>query len=107
MAATRKSAKRGASKKRVPAKKKGSGKTSVKSSRSKAKSKKTGRSRATTLAKRAKKSLGAARDGFDSVLEAGGKTWRTLKDTTALMMDGVKETLASEPQSGPRRTRRR
>ncbi len=94
MAATKKSAKRSAGKKRAPTKKKGT------------KTKKAARGRATAL-KRARKGLGAARDGFDSVLEAGGKTWRTLKNTTALMVEGVKETLSSEPETGARPRRRR
>jgi hypothetical protein len=105
MAATKKSAKRSAGKKRAPAKKKGSARTSAKTPRSK--TKKGGRSKTTALQRRARKGLGAAREGFDSVLEAGGKTWRTLKNTTALMMEGVKETIAGEPESEPRRPRRR
>jgi hypothetical protein len=104
MAATRKSAKRSASKKRSTAKKKGSAKTSAKSTR--ARTTKAGRGKTTTLKRRAKKGLGAAREGFDSVLEAGGKTWRTLKNTTAQMVEGVKETLAREPETGGRRPRR-
>jgi hypothetical protein len=95
MAATKKSAKRSAGKKSSPTKKKGT------------KRKKAARGRATALKRRARKGLGAARDGFDSVLEAGGKTWRTLKNTTALMVEGVKETLSSEPETGARPRRRR
>jgi hypothetical protein len=95
MAATKKSAKRSAGKKPVPAKKK------------RTKSKKAARGRASTLERRARKSLGVARDGFDSVLEAGGKTWRTLKNTTALMVEGVKETLSGEPEAEARPRRRR
>lgn len=105
MAATRKSAKRSASKKHPPPKKKKTGKASAKSAPSKRK--KTGRSRTKSLQRSAQKGLGAAREGFDSVLEAGGKTWRTLKNTTALMVEGVKESLAGEPETGVRRPRRR
>ena len=104
MAATRKSAKRSAGKRPSAKKKKGTGKTSAKSSRFKTKK---GLRRTTTLQRRARKGLSAARDGFDSVLEAGGKTWRTLKNTTALMVEGVKETLAGQPETGGRRPRRR
>jgi hypothetical protein len=105
MAAIRKSAKRRASKKHPPAKKKKTGKTSAKSSPSKRK--KPGRSRTKSLQRSARKGLGAARDGFDSVLEVGGKTWRTLKNTTALMVEGVKESLAGEAETGVKRPRRR
>ena len=105
MAATRKSASRSASKKRLTAKKKGSTKTSAKSARTK--TKKTGRGKTTALRRRARKGLSAARDGFDSVLEAGGKTWRTLKNTTAHLVDGVKESLASDAAGETRRRRRR
>ena len=103
MAATRKSAKKSASTKRTPAKKKRTGKASARSSRSKAK--KPGSSRTTALKRRARKGLGAARDGFDSVLEAGGKTWRSLKNTTALMVEGVKESLAGDAEGETRRRR--
>jgi len=37
----------------------------------------------TALKRRAKKGLKAARGGLDSVLQAGKKTWETLKTTTA------------------------
>ncbi len=105
MAATRKSAKKSASKKRAPAKKKVAGKASARSGRSK--TKKTGRQRTTGLQRSARKGLGAARDGFDSVLEAGGKTWRSLKNTTALMVEGVKESLTGDPETETPRRRRR
>ncbi len=105
MAATRKSPQRSGSKKRSTAKKKGASKASTKSSRSR--TKKVGRSRTKLLQRSAKKGLGAARDGFDSVLEAGGKTWRTLKNTTALMVEGVKESLAGEPETSARKPRLR
>ncbi len=105
MAATRKSPKRSASKKRPTAKKKGSTKTSAKSARTK--TKKAGRGKTTALQRRARKGLGAARDGFDSVLEAGGKTWRSLKNTTALMMEGVKESLTGDAETETPRRRRR
>ena len=89
MAATRKSAKRGASKKQTTGKKKKASKASRTSSRNKTKN-----------------LSSAARDGFDSVLEAGGKTWRTLKNTTTRMVEGVKETLAGEPETRTKRPRR-
>jgi hypothetical protein len=105
MAATRKSAKKSASTKRTAAKKKRTGKATARSSRSKAK--KPGSSRTTALQRRARKGLGAAREGFDSVLEAGGKTWRSLKNTTALVVEGVKESLSSDAEGETRPRRRR
>jgi hypothetical protein len=105
MAATRKTPKRSASKKRPNAKKKGSSKTSAKSARTK--TKKGGRGKTTALQRRARKGLGAARDGFDSVLEAGGKTWRTLKKTTTLMVEGMKESLSGDTETETPRRRRR
>jgi hypothetical protein len=102
MAATRKSPKRSA-KKKSQSKQKSSKKKSAKAAGSKARSaKKTARSRATALERRARKGLGVAREGFDSVLEAGGKTWRTLKKTTSQMVEGVKDTLAGDAET-PRR----
>jgi hypothetical protein len=104
MAASRKSTQRKGSKKRS-AKKKGIRKASPKSSRSRIK--KGGRSRTKSLQRTARKGMDAARDGFDSVLEASGKTWRTLKNTTALMVEGVKESLAGERETGVKQPRRR
>jgi hypothetical protein len=89
----------------VPAKKKRAGKASARSASPK--TKKTRRSRTTALQRGARKGLGAARDGFDSVLEAGGKTWRSLKNTTTLMMEGVKESLTGDAETETPRRRRR
>jgi hypothetical protein len=94
MAATRKSAKRGAAKKaskaakRPSAKKKAARKRSSKSS-----SRKATRPSATRLKRQARKGLKAARGGLNTVLKAGGKTWKTLKSTTAQVVEGVKDTL--------------
>jgi len=40
----------------------------------------------------------AARGRFDTVLDAGGKTWQTLKSTTAQVVEGVKESFVGEPR---------
>lgn len=100
MAATRKSAKPSAAKKSAAAKRPSSRKKAVRKPASKRRAKKTRASTATGLKRQAKKGLKAARGGFDSVMQAGGKTWESLKSRTANVMEGVKETFATEP---PRR----
>ena len=102
MAATRKSAKRSATKKqKQPARK----------SASKRRGKKSTAPRATGLKRRAKKGLKAARGGLDSVLQAGGKTWKSLKSTTANVMEGmvegVKGTFAGDQREPSRRSNSR
>lgn len=104
MAATKKSAKRSAGKKPPAGRKTGASKRPGRSPRTKSRKP---RGKATALKRTARKGLGAARDGFDSVLEAGGKTWRRLKNTTAMVVEGVKETLAGEPETRAKRPRRR
>ncbi len=85
MAATKKSAKRSPTKKRSSAK--GRKKSAAKSSSK----------RASTTKAKARKGLKAARAGL-------GKTWKTLKSTTAQVVDDVKETLAA--RSARRRSKR-
>jgi hypothetical protein len=104
MAATRKSAKRSAGKKKPQSRQKHSKKT-AKALRSEARAaKKPVRSKPTALQRRARQ---LARDGFDSVLEAGGKTWRTLKKTTTQMVEDVRDTFAGESKTPRGRSRRR
>jgi hypothetical protein len=95
MAATRKSPKRAAAKKRPAAKRQ---------SPKKKKKSKAAAPKATKLKRKARKGLKAARGGIDTVLQAGGKTWKTLKSTTAQVVEGVKETFVGEPRSSSRRS---
>ncbi|MEA2724430.1 MAG: hypothetical protein QOH59_2201 [Gemmatimonadales bacterium] len=105
MAATRKSAKRRAAKQSASAKRPSSKKKPARKSTPKRRANKTTASKATGLKRQAKKGLKAARGGLDSVLQAGEKTWESLKTTTANVMEGVvegvKETFAGDP---PRRS---
>jgi len=105
MAATRKSAKRSAAKKRAAAKRPSSKKKPAPKSAPKRRARKKTSSTTVGLKRQAKKGLKAARGGFDSVMQAGEKTWETLKTTTANVVEGVvegvKETFAGEP---PRRS---
>ncbi len=97
--AAKKSAKRSAAKKRPTAKR---------ASSKKKPARKTANPRATQVMKRhARKGLKAARGGLDTVLQAGEKTWKTLKSTTAQVVEGVKETFAGEPGAEPKRPRSR
>ena len=89
MAASRKSAKRSAAKKSAAAKGPSSKKKAVRKPASKRRARKTRTSKATGLKRQARKGLKAARGGFDSVMQAGGKTWESLKSTTANVMEGV------------------
>lgn len=107
MAATKKPAKRSASRKRPQPKRKGSKKKSARKSSSKTSSKKTSAARAPGLQRRAGKGFKPVRGGLDSVLQAGEKTWETLKTTTAQMVEGVRETFTGEPRPASRRPRSR
>jgi hypothetical protein len=80
MAATRKSTKRTAGKKRSSAKRSSTKK------RPKSKALKT-----TTLKRKARQGLRAAKSGIASVRQAGEKTWETLKSTTAQVVEGVRD----------------
>jgi hypothetical protein len=80
MAATRKSTKRTAAKKRSSAKRSSTKK------RPKSKAPKT-----TALQRQARKGLRAAKDGIETVRQAGEKTWETLKATTAQVVEGVRD----------------
>jgi hypothetical protein len=101
MAATRKSAKRSAAKKSAAAKRPSSKKKAARKPASSRRTKKTGASKATGLKRQAKKGLKVARGGFDSVMQVGGKTWESLKSTTANVVEGVKETFAGDPPRRP------
>jgi hypothetical protein len=92
MAATKKSAKRSAAKK-GPAKRRSGKKKAAGKSASKRAAKRAAAPKATRLKRRARKGLKAARGGINTVLQAGGKTWKTLKSTTAHVVEGVKDTL--------------
>jgi hypothetical protein len=80
MAATRKSTKRTAGKKKRPARKTAS------RGRTKSKVLKT-----TSLKRKARKGLRAAKGGIESVKQAGERTWETLKSTTAQVVEGVRD----------------
>jgi hypothetical protein len=90
MAATRKSTKRTAGKKRSSAKrsstKKRAGRKSASNGRAKSKALKTA-----TLKRRARKGLKAAKGGIESMRQVGERTWETLKSTTAQVVEGVKD----------------
>lgn len=88
MAAARKSAKRSAPKKRSPAK--------GQSKKKPASRKKAGSSGAVSLSRRAKKGLKVARGA-----------WKTLKSTTAQVVEGVKDTLAGDDRPKAKRSRSR
>jgi hypothetical protein len=102
MAATRKSAKRSAAKKRATAKRSSSKKQAARKSTAKRRGKKSAALKTAGLKRQARKGLKAARGGLDSVIEAGGKTWETLKTTTASVVEGVKGTFGGdqEPSRG-------
>ncbi|MEO8089258.1 MAG: hypothetical protein ABI703_03055 [Gemmatimonadales bacterium] len=105
MAATRKSAKRSAAKKRPAAKRPSSKKKPTPKSTPKRRAKKRTASKTSGLKRQARKGLKVARGGLDTMIEAGGKTWESLKTTTANVMEdvveGVKETFASDPPRRP------
>jgi hypothetical protein len=115
MAPTRKSAKRGAARKKGKAKR-GSAKKSVarKSAARKSAAKgkrsatrkgaakrrstraKTGRRRTRALKRTAEQGLKVAREGIDTVRQAGEKTWDVLRSTTAQVVEGVRDRLGDD-----------
>lgn len=107
MAATKKSAKRSASKKRPPAKSQSAKKKSAARKRPATKRSKKSATGAAGLKRQARKGLKAARGGLGSVLHAGEKTWETFKSTTANVVEGVvegvKDTFVGEPRPASRR----
>jgi hypothetical protein len=103
MAPTRKSAKRTTGKKRRGAKRASARKSPARKTASKRRTKAGGtRARKKTGLKRtAEKGLRAAREGLDTVREAGGKTWKVFKSTTAQVVDGVRDKLGDNPGRDP------
>jgi hypothetical protein len=110
MAPTRKTAKRKGGKKRAGAKRASARKrtSSAKKRTSSAKrpsrktaSKRAGRrtTRTTTLKRRAKQGLQAARGGLETVREAGERTWEALRSTTSQVVEGVKDRLSEDSRS--------
>lgn len=100
MAATRKSAKRAAGKKRKSAKRSSAKKRSARKAAPKGRARR--RVPKTAALKRtAKKGLRAAREGIDTVREAGEKTWGVLKSTTTQVVEGVKDRFADESDRAP------
>jgi len=96
MAATKKSSKRSAGKKRGAAKRS----TARKRPKRKTAAKRRTKARATkatklkrTAKRTARKGLRAARGGIKTVRKAGEKTWEALKSTTAQVVGGVREKL--------------
>jgi hypothetical protein len=102
MAATRKSAKRAAKKKRAGAKRGSAKKRPVRkaASRRAGKTRRTGARRTAKLKGKAKKGLKVAREGLDTVKEAGEKTWDILKSTTSQVVEGVRGKLGQNPDTG-------
>ena len=108
MASTRKSAKRSSRKKGKSTKRPASRKRPARkgparkaAARRRGKSARRG-SRTGALKRRAKQGLSVAREGIDTVRQAGERTWETLKSTTAQVVEGVRERLGEE--SGPGRS---
>jgi hypothetical protein len=95
MAATRKSAKRTAGKKRSSAKRSSAKKSAGGKASSKRPTKKA-RSAVGKVKKRARKVVRAARGPINTVINAGGKTWKALKSTTAHMVEGVRGTFGGD-----------
>jgi hypothetical protein len=104
MAGPKKSAKRGAAKKRGAPKRKSAKKKAGGKRSSKRGAGKTAALKGAKLRRQARKGLKAARGGLDTVLQAGEKTWKTLKSTTAQVVEGVKDTFVAEPRSTSRRS---
>jgi hypothetical protein len=95
MAATRKSARRRTGKKKTTAAKRGAparARARKRSSSKAARSRAGSVQRATPKLKRkAKRGLRIAKEGLDTVREAGGRAWQALRAKTTRIVDDVKE----------------
>jgi hypothetical protein len=90
MASTRKSTKRATGKKRGSAKRSSAKKQPSRKAASRS-GKRSKALKATTLKRKARKGLRAAKGGIDTVRQAGEKTWAVLKSTTAQVVEGVRD----------------
>jgi len=107
MAPSRKSARQAAGKKkRAGSKRTSAKKRPVRKAASKrgTRSSSRGQKKKTTLKGTARKGLRAAREGIDTVREAGGRTWEVLKSTTSQVVEEFKDRLgqSAEPGGPPR-----
>jgi hypothetical protein len=94
MAATRKSAKRRTAKKTATGAKRAARKRATGRKRSSTKSarrSRSGRVSVPKLKRKARRGLGMAKEGLDTVRKAGGKAWKTLKSTTTQIIDNVRD----------------
>jgi hypothetical protein len=99
MAATRKSAKRAAGKKRKSAKRSSAKKRPARKAAAKGRARRgtaKGAALKRTAKRTAQKGLRAAREGIDTVRQAGEKTWGVLKSTTTQVVEGVKDRFGEE-----------
>jgi hypothetical protein len=109
MAPTRKSAKRASRKKGKTARRGAATKRPARKAagrrqgRTTRRGGKTARRRATakSLKRRAKQGLAVAREGLDTVRQAGERTWETLKSTTSQVVEGVRDRLGEDSGSSP------
>jgi hypothetical protein len=107
MAATRKSARRAGGKKRAGSKRASAKKRTARKAASKRskKSSSTLTRKKTKLKGKAQKGLRAAREGIDTVRQAGEKTWEALKSTTSQVVEGFRDKLGQTPDTeGPYRS---
>jgi hypothetical protein len=102
MASTRKSPKRSSRKKGKSAKRAAARKRPARKAASKRRKTARRGTRSVALKRRAKRGLKVAREGIDTVRQAGERTWETLKSTTAQVVEGVRDRLADE--GGPGRS---
>jgi hypothetical protein len=104
MAATRKSAKRAAGKKRKSAKRSSAKKRPTRKTAAKGRARRRVPKAAAlkrTAKRTARKGLQAAREGIDTVRQAGEKTWGVLKSTTTQVVEGVRDRLAEDSDRFP------
>jgi hypothetical protein len=94
MAATRKSAKRRTGKKKATGAKRATPKRATGRKRSSTKS--ASRSRRARISvpklkRKARRGLGMAKEGLDTVREVGGKAWQSIRATTTHIIDNVRD----------------
>jgi hypothetical protein len=95
MAATKKSAKRSARKKRKSAKRPSAKKRPARKAVAKGRTRRRA-PKSAALKRTAKKGLRVAQEGIETVRQAGEKTWGVLKSTTTQVVEGVRDKLGQD-----------
>jgi hypothetical protein len=91
MATTRKPANRSTRKKAAPTRRAGASGAKSRKETARKSTRKSGASKSPKLKDTARRSLRLAKEGLESVRQAGGKAWQAVKSTTTQMVENVRD----------------